>query len=671
MLKSALWGLLTWSTCLFLAACSCNDKSASAHKEECPKTTIACDCTMQALCNSSGIGVGANGNGPNGTPGTGFGTLPDGSTLALGPNGELQLGQQMSIEDYIWINSTSPGVVTKFSTTELDAQGKYKALARYYTGPKTGRGYLSSRDAQCGRANDPSRTTVNTNGIAFIANRSLGSVTAIAANSAACKGSNTSQSISDVKPWVNNKPTDDCILWHTDLKTKAKNPVHLVRAISSQDIYGADGAITSYVWVGDYNYNLWKLDARTGEILLATTSPVVNYGFALDRGGQLWISGPGSAALGRVNTLVNVNDEATWNQPACRGEGGDNDEPSKCVKQLLPLPNRVGGTAPYVSSVYGITVDSEQVIWAAGTGEGLYRYDRRGTAGKLVNEAEGRWSYQVANGSRGVAADAAGFVYVANYSAGGVHVFSRAKFPSLAATDYAFFATGNKPYGMAVDFKDKVWAISIGTLPNSPGSNGGDEGAGDCSPWPNVDPEYYAQNDNASVLTHAESPTTGPGILEASPGKFQAFSMNADATGPKLTVPYTYSDMTGVQTRLATGKLGRYGVVLEGCDATQGTNQWGKLFWDADTPPGTRLVWYARLADTQEGLASAQLVLLGDAPPALGDKAHGIDLPSKLANKARGRYLEIQVDLSADLYSNATPVLRGFEATRSCVNIAQ
>src|SRR5690606_8350133 len=89
--------------------------------------------------------------------------------------------------------------------------------------------------------------------------------------------------------------------------------------------------------------------------------------------------------------------------------------------------------------------------------------------------------------------------------------------------------------------------------------------------------------------------------------------------GPStLQGPYTYSDMTGAQLRLATNPRGYYREVYEGCPEGLST-QWNKLDWSAETPADTSLVWRVRTAATMQGLSGAAWITVamvpGDEPP--------------------------------------------------------
>ncbi len=660
---------LTAASTVMVSLWGCASGSLDVSKlhqgDSCQTPSLVCDCQATPACASSGIGPAAGGPGPDAEP-QGFPVTVGSGPLELTPEGYLKLKTTPIEDHFIWINSTGTGQVTKVSTRATNADGTFKPLARYWTGPRTGAPVGGDKaaggDGGAVLGNDPSRTAVNSSGDVFIANRKLHSVSSIRA--VGCRGTNTSQGIHDIKPWGQ----DDCVQWYTNLEGKGVFPNERLRAIVAQDLFGSDGAVSTYVWVGDFNRNLWKLNGRTGEILLATTSPTQCYGFALDRFGQLWISGRRGhehytdGYLGRVNTQISEND-ARWNSPVCYGEGGDADDPDKCVKQAIPIPAGAGG----YRNPYGMTVDREQNVWLADQEEpgvkrgGLYRYNRALDPGLATNAPNGRWSYApLGHHVYGVAADRLGFVYAGGLD-WGVHIFSRAAFPSKDAKDYLLMPNSGLgwPFGMAVDYDDKVWAIGRGPLPD-PASN------------PNH-PVYHSTDDFATVIKKTEGAEGSARTLRGPDEKWYTFSLHNDSpygTQAIFTFPYTYSDMTGMQTRYATTQLGRFVQVLEGCTPAGGVTHWKSFAWAGSTPPGTYLTWYARTADSLDALKNEKLVLIAQTPSGHGGDEHRFDLPTLLGGKSIARYLEIQVDLSADLATQASPVLSGFEASRECVLIA-
>jgi len=390
--------------------CDGNDNDCDGEVDE--EVVSACgDCDPS--CMSAGIGVG-----------TGTSFMPDGTTgdtaegVGLDPDGALVLDSRAINTHVIWIANTGEGTVSKVDTDT------FVELARYITGPDGG-------------GNDPSRTTVNSLGDVYVANRSGRSVSKISVLGAECVDRNgdgivnTSTGATDVKAWG----TDECLLWNTPLLG-----ADLIRAAAAQDIAGPDGEVIPYVWIGGWNGLLWKLDGTTGAQILETQSPTTNYGFALDGVGNLWVSGlTASQGLGRVDTLRCI-DAASCSAAACAGEGPGFDD---CVKQVIATP----------SGTYGITVDFTQRVWLAGYqgGDLIQRYTPSAAPGARFATASPGFI------TGGIAADAIGWVWVAGYGNGVVRVNAETLEIQIVAG-----TPGPTAKGMAIDQTGKIWAINQG-----------------------------------------------------------------------------------------------------------------------------------------------------------------------------------------------------------------
>ena len=262
-------------------------------------------------------------------------------------------------------------------------------------------------------------------------------------------------------------------------------------------------------------------------------------------------------------------------------------------------------TAP--ANLYGITVDAAQRVWMGG--DATYRFDPAG----------GGWSTIPTGASFGVAADARGFVYAATM-AGPIYQIvadDPSSYVAIAGT------AGYSARGVAVDADGKIWGINM-------------------------------DHNNATVMT----PTDALGEVEVVPGI---------AAG--LVRPYTYSDMTGQQLRLATRPRGYYRRTFDGCpdDGTNGGTNWLLLHWTADVGPGTRLLWRIRTADSPEALEAAEWIVAAMVP----DDVPPVDLAMLLSDAGveHGAFMEVEVQLIADEESRTeviTPVVKGFEIAHRC-----
>jgi DNA-binding beta-propeller fold protein YncE len=375
----------------------------------------AAPCACDDNCQTSGMGSG------QGDPfSLGDGDTTESQGVALGPDGAItiEVDQIAPGGKYIWIANTGEGTLSKVDTTTTTE------VARYYTGP-------------AGQGNDPSRTSVNSYGDIYVGNRGQGSLTKILTAGADCADTNgdgqrtTSGAAGDLKEWG----SDDCVKWNTPLCQGC-----LIRAVAAQEAPGATGRTTSVVWVGGFNnQTVWKLDGETGQILLTTTSPVRPYGFALDKAGNLWISGPNwgfeaeGRYIGRIDTK-RCTDDASCNVEVCEGEGAAD----SCVKQRIPV-----GYQPY-----GITIDFKQRIWLAG--EQILRYDHAAAPGSRTAGV----NYNTF--THGIAADDKGFIWGAGSGGGLYRIDAETPDSYVVVTG----TEGSPSKGVAVDLDGKVWSVN-------------------------------------------------------------------------------------------------------------------------------------------------------------------------------------------------------------------
>ncbi len=543
---------------------------------------------------------------------------PDGDDsdgVGLDDEGALVLDSRRINTNFIWIANTTEGSVSRFETTP-----PYKEVGRYYTGPNTNAGAFFA-------GNDPSRTSVNTVGDAFVGNRNGNALSRISVLGTDCPDTNgdgrvtTSQDLNgdgristnladgEMLPWGE----DDCLLWHKNLDD-ALPAERFVRAVAAQDIEGPDGELREYVWVGGYGTRrAVKLDGATGDVVLATESPVPTYGFALDGTGKLWISGRGQQRLGWIDTTLCV-DDASCAVPVCAAATAEGTECDGAVKGSVPAPHRP----------YGITVDFNQRVWIGGDVPGgpgrIYaprfsRYDPAAAAGSrwITQAVDARADFNhVVNG---IAADAAGWVWGAGWTGGILRI--SADDPTNWIMVPGTGGLNNK--GMAIDADGKVWSITM--------------------------------NDQATVVE------PGPTI-----------DANTVTTGVASSIvgSYTYSDMTGLQLRLATNPRGYYRHVFEAC--ADGMNpSWADLLFDTETPTGTSVTFRVRTAATRADLESATWVTVAMVPPdgspasiASALMAAGID-PQ--------RFLMLEIALRADRTSSTeiiTPRVIAIDVQHTC-----
>lgn len=571
------------------------------------------DCDLD--CRAGTIGPGGDGFMPDDMNSDGVGVADDGA---------LELDARRINTNFIWIANTTEGSVSRYSTMP-----PFNEVGRYFVGAAIGAGAFN-------QGNDPSRTSVNAAGDAFVGNRHGNELTRISVLGNDCPDTNgdgavtsssdlngdglisTALADGEMMAWGE----DDCILWHTELDAAFAGEVH-VRAVAAQDVEGPDGELQEYVWVGGYDTSrAAKIDAETGNVIFATASPTPTYGFALDGMGRLWVSGRGATRLGMIDTTRCVDQASCDAAEICVAPTIDDTSCDGAIKASWPLAHRP----------YGVTVDFNQRVWIGGDtsapGARNYiphytRFDPAavGTRSVTVNlstatDVSGA-TVDFDHVVNGIAADAEGFVWGAGFMGGMIRI--DADDPTQFYGVPGSGSASMRVKGMAIDAEGKIWGVTM--------------------------------NDQSVVVT------PGPGLMD-----------NAVETGVASAArgSYTYSDMTGLQLRLATNPRGYYRHIFEGCPESVATD-WGRVQFDAETPAGTSVTFRVRTAATREGLDAAEWVAVGVTPP----DSSPLDIAGALmdAGVTPERFLMLELVLNAERMSTSeiiTPRVLSVDVTHSC-----
>jgi hypothetical protein len=220
-----------------------------------------------------------------------------------------------------------------------------------------------------------------------------------------------------------------------------------------------------------------------------------------------------------------------------------------------------------------------------------------------------RLVYGPASYGGGIAADAEGWVWGANING----ALTRIHADTLAGTSIAAPSKG-----VAVDFKGRVFAV-----------------------------EYAGK------------------IHVVEPGKtLSAYTLKTNAITLK-GVAYAYSDMTGVQTRLASGEPGWYREVFDACPAK--AVEYKLLKWDVEAPAGTWVMFNLRVADDHAALATAAWYTVACIAPPGGQGQVKID-------GFKGQLLEVEARFiaSGDLNkpdSVKSARIKSFAVDYRCVKV--
>ncbi len=517
--------------------------------------------------------------------------------------GALVISKKKSRDSkFLWVADTELSGVVKI---DLET---FKIVGRYRTG-----------------GSDTSRTTVNVLGEAFIGSRGGGGgwqagdmgdswgegggVTKILPYGQDCPDTNndgvitTSTGPDDVLAYGQ----DDCVAWHTETEGD-------IRGLAAQDISGMKptGMCQGFnsgqkefneqpVSIADEHY-VW-VGGMHGKIykLDAETGEILLKITAPSSVYGMALSGDGKLwtvnELAFVDTLKCTDQASCEAAPTCTQECTETSCSDKCDDAVKARIQGISG--------YGITVDYKQRVW---TSAQTTRYDPHAPVNTRRKEGP-------PSGSGGIAADADGWIWACGgYGAGTEGGYGAGTVRINAETmESVNISAPNK--GLAIDTKGRVLTIE------------------------------------------------GTGVHLIEPGNKNTLS---DYTLTKNIVQlkgyaYAYSDMTGVQTRLAANDPGQYRHRFEGCDGT--TTTWRQLKWDVEVPEGTWVIFNVRSADTVDQLKTApwySVVCLTSA-----DDLNIADLENH-----EGNYLEVDVRFSAteDSSSFKSARIKSFGVKYECTN---
>ena len=317
----------------------------------------------------------------------------------------------------------------------------------------------------------------------------------------------------------------------------------------------------------------------------------------------------------------------------------------------------------------------------------------------------------------GFALDGLGNLWISGWSSGAIGQIDTFKCTSTAACNVPVceddttpdcvkrrIPLNHTPYGITVDFKQRVWVggtetarydpaapagsriVSVSDVPFIHGIAADDKGFIWGAGLANGVVRYDAEN----PASHIEVPgtnTSAKGMAVDLDGKVWAINQaHNDATVivpgptlndnqvtnnvvPTLISPYTYSDMTGAQLRFATDQRGFYRRIFEGCpeDGSFLPPVWQELRWDVETPGTSSITFRVRGGATIAALQAAAWVDVARVPPDTSPK--NITAALDAAGIQGLHFMEVEADLSAvrDASNNVfAPRLQAMQLTLVC-----
>lgn len=539
-------------------------------------------------CNRVRVPDATEGWDPEGDPSAGVEVAPDGS---------LTLSSSRTETYFAWVANTLFGTITKIDTRDGSQSAEYDAV--WLDGTNGGRMVGERCRTDMPGGNCPSRTAVDLRGAVYIANRAFfrqGTVTKIAGLESDCIDRNgngvidTSRDLDGDGRIERSVPgeylgqADECLLWTVDV-----GPVNGVPRAVAVDSSGT-------VWVGLHeSHTVIQLNPNDGSVMrtvaLPRTGPFSRfrpYGAVGDGAGRVWIV---ESASGNIISIDSATG-AVGSVETAASRGADS-----------------------CSSSYGIAVDHRGRIWVAGfLCDYAFRYD----------PATDRW-FEVelpnSGATRGIAADAAGRIYIASshefitFTPGGGVTASD---PISRLTIFDADDGGNL----------RIFGTPTALLPGLGSTGVGLDSAG----------QVWLVNQDSSSATRID-PVTG-----------------AARDFPTGTDPYTYSDFTGFALRTFTAPNGFIRQVVPGCAV--GPTEWEILSWDANTPPGTRVEVRVRTANSVVELGGATWI-----GPFTTQPSDFTMPPGPVGNEM---FMELEISLFSDGDMSMTPSIRSATVQYNC-----
>ena len=322
-------------------------------------------------------------------------------------DGEVRLSDETTAFPFIWVALSNRGTIAKIDTVTGTVLGEYRSAPQTVPYP------------------DPSRTTVAKDGSVWSGNRQIAAVVHIGVSETEqCVDRNgngvidTSHGYGDVKDWPADgvaNAADECILNYVPT-------------------YGGDARHVSVdaagdIWVGNFTgwpHRFNRINPSTGTIVQTADMLCGGYGGLVDRSGVIWSSTAGNAQLLRWDpTAATTPDNPTCISVYVYGVAEDskgniwvsNYENDNNVRRISPdgktidaFPMQRGGRAQGLA----ISQDSSGTdhVWVSSALNG-----GPNVIAHLLGD--GTWVGNVTGagaGSTGVAVDAAGKIWTANYA---------------------------------------------------------------------------------------------------------------------------------------------------------------------------------------------------------------------------------------------------------------
>lgn len=377
-------------------------------------------------------------------PGPGGWTPDDENSdgVIVDDGGALTLGRNEATAFAVWIANSQEGTVSKLDSRTGAEVARYPSVG---AGAPAGVPLWSDVCNSSNIGNCPSRTAVDQNFDAYVANRAFGnqgSVTKYANRETDCVDRNVNGVIDTSRDLDGNGridigtaefvgPDDECILWTAAVGAGYSLPRALTIGLAPPDSFVGD------VWVGLFNQRqACRLDPVTGATRACMDIANYNtYGMAADSANRIWLA---DRSGGRRDVVGYIDTGAMTFTP------------------VAALPD-LGGTC---AIPYGITVDGAGDVFIANQCDpSVWRY-RPSTGEWTPVDAAAPFS----GTPRGVAADETHLWVALSHDGDGFGGSVTNRIRQYLLSDLSFVAEhrspGSAPIGIGVSFDGSIWAIN-------------------------------------------------------------------------------------------------------------------------------------------------------------------------------------------------------------------